>query len=38
MSSFNEYGGFDLVPVTSISKGEKAIGSRSVFKQKANGT
>lgn len=37
MNSLDEHEVFDLVPATTISRGEKAIGSRYVFKQKANG-
>ena len=38
MNSLNEHKVFDLVSITEIPKGEKAIGSRYVFKQKADGT
>lgn len=38
MNSLKEHDVFDLVPITNIPKGEKAIGSRYVFKQKADNT
>ncbi len=37
MSSLTEHEVYDLVPITSVPKGQKIIGSRFVFKQKADG-
>ena len=37
MVSLKEYDVYELVPINQVSKGQKIIGSRFVFKQKADG-